>query len=436
MSAELKPGYKLTEAGVIPEDWEVTPLSSVTPIAGKNGIVDGPFGSNLKTIHYKKSGIPIITSGYVTDGKFFADKYLYVDQKKFNDEKRSAVRPGDIVMAKIGERCGASAILPESHDIGILSGNALKITVDSSRHSTFYIWQVLWDLYTSGDIDQLKTVGAQPAISMANLKKRNIPLPPTKTEQEAIAEALSDADALIESLEQLITKKRHLKQGAMQELLTGKKRLLGFSGEWEVKRLGDVADPNQKWSFTGGPFGSNLKSSDYIDDGVRIIQLQNIGDGEFYNDSVVFTSFAKANELLSCNIYPGEIILSKMGDPVARACIIPPHHERYLMCSDGIRLAVNPKSFNTYFVYISINAPDFRTRAENAGTGSTRKRIGLTELRNLEILCPELIEQTAIANIISDMDTEIAALETKLAKTRSLKQGMMHELLTGKTRLL
>jgi type I restriction enzyme S subunit len=106
------------------------------------------------------------------------------------------------------------------------------------------------------------------------------------------------------------------------------------------------------------------------------------------------------------------------------------------MCSDGIRLAVNPKRFNTYFVYISINAPDFRTRAENAGTGSTRKRIGLTELRNLELLCPELPEQTAIATILSDMDAEIAALETRLTKTRELKQGVMHNLLTGKIRLV
>ena len=204
---------------------------------------------------------------------------------------------------------------------------------------------------------------------------------------------------------------------------------------WEVKRLAEVADPNQKWSFTGGPFGSNLKSSDYTNDGVRIIQLQNIGDGEFHNDYAVFTSPEKADELLSCNIYPGEIILSKMGDPVARACIIPPHHERYLMCSDGIRLAVNPKRFNTYFVYLSINAPDFRTRAENAGTGSTRKRIGLTELRNLELLCPELPEQGAIAEALSDADALIESLEQLITKKRHIKQGAMQELLTGKRRL-
>jgi type I restriction enzyme, S subunit len=123
-----------------------------------------------------------------------------------------------------------------------------------------------------------------------------------------------------------------------------------------------------------------------MDEGVRIIQLQNIEDGEFEDEYEIYTSTQKADELLSCNIYPGDIILSKMGDPVARAGIIPAHCNRYLMCSDGIRLAVDQKRFNTYFVYAVINAPNFRTKAENASTGSTRKRIGLTELRNLEFL--------------------------------------------------
>jgi type I restriction enzyme S subunit len=256
-----------------------------------------------------------------------------------------------------------------------------------------------------------------------------VAIPPTKAEQESIAEALSDADALIEFLEQLIAKKRHLKQGAVQELLRPK-------NGWALRSLGKIADPNQRWSCTGGPFGSNLKSSDYTADGVRIIQLQNIGDGVFLNDYEVFTSEEKANELLSCNIFPGEIILSKMGDPVARACIIPPHRERYLMCSDGIRLAVDQKQFNTFFVYTAINSPAFRILAENASTGSTRKRIGLTELRNLELLCPKLPEQAAIAVILSDMDAEIAALGAKLSKYRQIKQGMMHSLLTGRVRLV
>jgi type I restriction enzyme S subunit len=182
---ELRSGHQRTGAGVLPNEWSVDSLSSVTPRNARNGIVDGPFGSNLKTIHYKKSGIPIITSGYVTEGRFVADTYLYVDKEKFAEEKRSAVRPGDIVMAKIGARCGASAILPEWHETGILSGNALKITVDQTRHSTFYVWQVLWNLYASGRMEALRAVGAQPAISMASLKKTPIALPALPTPSDA-----------------------------------------------------------------------------------------------------------------------------------------------------------------------------------------------------------------------------------------------------------
>jgi type I restriction enzyme S subunit len=239
---EVKPGYKQTEVGVIPEDWDAVPISSLTPQNRKNGIVDGPFGSNLKTIHYRTSGIPIITSGYVTDGKFHAEKYLYVDRSKFLEEKRSAVQPGDIVMAKIGERCGASAILPHTHETGILSGNALKITVDELRHSTSFVWQMLWNLHVSGKLEVLRTVGAQPALSMANLKRFKISVPPTKAEQVSIATALSDVDGLLGGLDRLIAKKRDLKQAAMQQLLTGQTRLPGFHGEWNMHRIGQLGE--------------------------------------------------------------------------------------------------------------------------------------------------------------------------------------------------
>ena len=129
---KIQAGFKQTEVGIIPSDWLLFLIEELTPKNRQYTIVDGPFGSNLKTIHYRKSGIPIITSGYVTDGKFSASEYLYVDLEKFKQEKRSAVKGGDIVMAKIGERCGASAILPKEHPEGILSGNALKISIDDN----------------------------------------------------------------------------------------------------------------------------------------------------------------------------------------------------------------------------------------------------------------------------------------------------------------
>ncbi len=423
---EVRKGYKqIIGVGVIPEDWEVDTLSSTTPRNVKNGIVDGPFGSNLKTIHYRKSGIPIITSGYVTEGNFHAEDYLYVDNEKFKQEKRSAVDAGDIVMAKIGARCGASAILPKWHQTGILSGNALKITVDNTRHSTYYIWQVLWNLYLRGSTESLKTVGAQPAISMATLKKYKIPLPPLP-EQTAIANALSDADALISRLEKLIAKKRHIKQGAMQLLLTGKKRLPGFSGEWEIKRLGEIADILK---------GSGLSKSKLISDGNSKCVLY----GE------LFTTYKRViRNVVSCtnssegrNSIKGDVLLpgstTTIGIDLAIASALL--EDDVLLGGDIIIVRKKGDSYNPEYLALYLTLVKKYAIAKLA-QGITIFHLHGKDLIDLEIEAPSVDEQTAIAQVISDMDAEIEELERKLSKYRLIKQGMMQELLTGKKRLI
>ena len=171
---------------------------------------------------------------------------------------------------------------------------------------------------------------------------------------------------------------------------------------WKEIRLIDSADKKTKWSFIGGPFGSNLKSSDYVQNGIRVIQLQNIGDGQFLDKYKIFTSINKANELLSNNIFPGEIILSKMGDPVGRACLIPKTHERYVMCSDGIRLVVDELSYSKYFIYTLINSNQFRDLVDKTATGSTRKRIGLDDLKNLPMVVPKKKDEQQRALFVRD----------------------------------
>lgn len=208
-----------------------------------------------------------------------------------------------------------------------------------------------------------------------------------------------------------------------------------FPEDWEINTFESYADRDVKWSLTGGPFGSNLKASEYTKEGVRIIQLQNIGDGKFYNDYKIFTSNKKADELKSCNIFPNEIILSKMGDPVARACFVPNEDQRYLMASDGIRLVVDEKKYNKRFVHDYINSKYFRNKAIDTSTGSTRLRIGLQELKKLPVIKPPLNEQTRIAQVLSDTDELISSLEKLIEKKRLIKQGTMQQLLTGKKRL-
>ena len=200
--------------------------------------------------------------------------------------------------------------------------------------------------------------------------------------------------------------------------------------EWEIKRLDDIRDKNDKYSFVGGPFGSDLKSEHYTDKGIRVIQLQNICEGYFNNDYKIYTSIEKADQLIKCNIYPDELIIAKMAEPVARACKIPNNEKRYLMCSDGIRLVVDKQFNNTDYIMYSINSEYFRKNAILNSTGSTRMRIGLNELKSLPIILPKLEEQKKIASILSTVDEQIDNVDALIEKNKELKKGLMQTLLT------
>lgn len=200
--------------------------------------------------------------------------------------------------------------------------------------------------------------------------------------------------------------------------------------EWEIKRLDDIRDKNDKYSFVGGPFGSDLKSEHYTDKGIRVIQLQNICEGYFNNDYKIYTSIEKADQLIKCNIYPGELIIAKMAEPVARACKIPNNEKRYLMCSDGIRLVVDKQFNNTDYIMYSINSEYFRKNAILNSTGSTRMRIGLNELKSLPIIVPKLEEQKKIASILSTVDEQIDNVDALIEKNKELKKGLMQKLLS------
>lgn len=208
-----------------------------------------------------------------------------------------------------------------------------------------------------------------------------------------------------------------------------------FEGNWLSYALKDVKDPKDKYSFAGGPFGSDLKKSDYKDNGIRIIQLQNINDGNFNDNYKIYTSSEKADILKSCNIYPGDIVIAKMADPLARATILPQNKEnRYLMASDAIRLKVDDKRFNKIFMVNYINSRRFRRQAEDNSSGSTRMRIGLVTLGQLKISSPNKKEQDIIGDFFSKLDQQIELEEKKLAKLEEQKKGYMQQIFSQELR--
>jgi type I restriction enzyme S subunit len=353
-----------------------------------------------------------------------------------NDKSCTRVVSDDIEIVWDGERAG---LVSMGHD-GYLGSTLAAISIISESLNSNFLFYFLQS--KQAYFRYLAEGTGVPHISRWSIENLEIPLLPIEN-QKKIASILTSVDEVIENTQRQIDKLQDLKKATMNELLTKgightefKDSELGrIPKSWEVLFLHKTKNENDRYSFTGGPFGSNLKNCDFTKNGVRIIQLQNIGDGNFLNEYKIYTSSQKADELISCNIYPGDIILSKMGDPVARATIIPDIETRYIMSSDGIRLSINKKKFDLKFILESINHHSTRNQAKVLSIGSTRQRIGLTDIRKLLIRVPQLDEQKKISSVINSIDFKIKKINQKLIKTKLLKKSLMQELLTGKVRV-
>lgn len=279
--------------------------------------------------------------------------------------------------------------------------------------------------------------GLSPTINWGDLKHQEFLLPP-KEEQAKLAELLWAMDEVIEREREVLDVNSKLKASVSNKLLLGKnnsnedkyhKSPYGsIPSSWSLINLYDLRDTNDRYSFTGGPFGSDLKSEHYTDKGVRVLQLQNIGEGEFLNDYSIYTSEEKADQLSSCNIFPGEIILAKMA-PVARCCIIPDFDSRYVMCSDGIRLKVNRELYDNRFIYHALNSEHFMRYADTKSTGSTRGRIGLGELKAIPIPIPENLKlQKEIAHKLDLIDEIGYRSRSKINSSKALQKSLINKI--------
>ena len=185
---------------------------------------------------------------------------------------------------------------------------------------------------------------------------------------------------------------------------------------WVAKRLQDVSS-HQKYSFVDGPFGSDLKNEEYTDDGVPLIQLNNIYNSKHVLNATRFISEEKANSLIRHNAFPNDIVIAKMADPVARAAMVLEAYPRYVIVADCIRLAVNKNQYSVPFLVYTINCPFFRASAEVLSSGITRQRINLGSIKKIQFACPSLSEQTTIAAFL---DCETAKIDNLINEQKKL----------------
>jgi type I restriction enzyme S subunit len=425
---EVKVGYKQTEVGIIPEDWKIEPLGELTTLM-TNGFV-GPV-----TRHYAENddGVLYIQGYNVEENSFNFHGIKYVTEEFHRAHMRSCLRTGDLLTIQTGE-VGLTTIVPD--DLAGSNCHALIISrFDKKYTSPHYVSYYLNSKPGRARLRLIETGTTMKHLNVGDVLHFTIPLPPTIAEQEAIAEALSDADALIEAIEQLIAKKRQIKQGAMQELLTGKRRLSGFSGEWKETALGEMGKIYRGVSYNPGrdlsAFDTNstirlLRSNNIQEDTVVFDDMQYVDTSKVSADQIM-----RENDVLICMANGSKNLVGKAGR-FQNKDGYEYTFGAFMGCFRPNTQAVNPD-----FAFCLFLTEQYRIHISILLAGSSINNLTPTNVEAFVIRIPtDVKEQTAIAEILSDMDAEISALEEKLVKARQVKAGMMSELLTGKIRLV
>lgn len=416
MSA-VRPGYKQTEVGVIPEDWEPTEVSMLGQFKG------GGTPSMAITVYWENGVIPWVSSGDVKT-QYISSTAKMITEEAVKKSSTNLLPKGSILFVT------RSGILRKYFPVAL---NMVSVAINQDIKAlipkdSFAADYLLYALIVHGPqilSTCMKSGTTVESVEYNWLKKYKIPIPPTLAEQATIAEVLSDTDALIQGLDQLIAKKRNIKQGAMQELLTGKRRLSRFDEVWKEKRIGEFAE------CSAGGTPSTMVPSYWGG------QIKWMSSGEL-NMKVVRDVDGRITERglreSSTKMIPAKCILIGLaGQGKTRGTVAINMIE---LCTNQSIAAIFPSSaYLPEYLFYNLDARYDELRELSAGDGG-RGGLNLTIIKSLQILLPSLAEQTAIAAVLSDMDAEIAALEQKRDKYKAIKQGMMQELLTGKTRLV
>jgi type I restriction enzyme S subunit len=407
---EVRTGYRQTEVGVIPEDWEVSTVGAEFSIQ---------LGKMLDS--EKNTGVPkpYIGNRAVQWGRIELKDMGFIKMTP-SDLQRFRLQNGDLLVCEGGE-IGRAAIwkkeIPECY-----YQKALHRLRSNRGYRADLLLRMLERWSATGFLTNFVT-----QTSIAHLPKdkfEKVPLPlPGKAEQEAIAEALSDADAFIQSLEQLIAKKRQIKQGAMQELLTGKRRLQGFANAILGYKQTEAGVIPEDWEL------DQVENIAHITTGSKNTQ-DRVDEGQY-----PFFVRSQIVERINSYSFDGEAVLTA-GDGVGTGKVFHYINGKFDAHQRVYRITDFSERVNGYFFYLYFSSRFYNRIMQMTAKSSVDSVRREMIAKMLIPFPPTKAEQEAISETLSDMDAEVAALEEKLAKARQIKQGMMHNLLTGRIRLI
>lgn len=401
MQEEIKPGYKRTEVGTIPQDWDVARIVDVASITTGSRNTQDRIDTGIYPFFVRSQTVERINS-YSFDGE---------------------------AVLTAGDGVGTGKIFHYINGKFDLHQRVYQISNFSPRLNGFFFYLY----FASKFFDRIMSMTAKSSVDSVRremIADMLMPLP-TPDEQRAIAAALADADALIAALEGMIAKKHDLKQAAMQHLLTGKTRLPGFSGEWEVKRLGDDATLKARIGWQG------LTTSEYLDSGDFILVTgTEFRDGQIAWQDCYFVDEGRYRQDSYIQLRKNDVLITKDGT-IGKVALVRDLPKPATLNSGVFVVRPRSGSFDPVFFYYVMTSRVFDEFLSRLTAGSTIVHLYQKDFVGFAFNAPPtLAEQTAIAEVLSDMDADLAALEAQAAKARAVKQGMMQELLTGRVRLV
>jgi type I restriction enzyme S subunit len=410
-----------SEVDLMPDGWKTKKLGQLV-----RKFVNGGTPTTLKK-EYWTGSIPWISGADVVGQKVNIIR-RFITKDAVENSSTNIIQKGNLlVVSRTG--VGKFAIAP--FDVAI-SQDLTGIYTDESTLLPEYLFRYL-DFNQKALHIQNQGTSIQ-GITRETLSEIRISLPDT-SEQTAIATALSDTDALIENLEKLIAKKRNIKQGVMQELLTGRKRLAGFSTEWRYSTLSKfVAD--KKFAIVDGPFGSQMKVQDFVEQGIPIVEMEHLKIKFLEPDKLDrYITHKKFEELIRSSVFPDDIIISKTGS-LGYISIVPNEIEKALITSRLAKITLDKKKANISFVFQCLTRLREIEYWQRTAQGGTMLILSIANISHAPIPDISIYEQKEIADILDTMDNDIERLEQILYKYNMIKHGMMQALLTGKIRLI
>lgn len=418
-----------TDLGVVPQDWRQETIGAVTAKIG-SGIT--PTGGSSR---YRDSGRPFVRSQNVGWGRLLLEDIAFIDEVTHASFSGTEIQNNDVLLNITGASIGRVAVADQRLTGGNVNQHVCIVRARPAEANSRFLGLLLLSSVGQRQIDSFQAGGNRQGLNFSQVAAIKVVLPPTIREQEAIASALSDADALIESLEQLLAKKRHLKQGAMQELLTGKKRLPGFRGEWESRPLASEIAALE----SGVSVNSTTEDYGVGDEEAAVLKTSCVDRGVF-SPSECKPILAKDRARARLNPRAHTILISRMNtiDLVGECGYVDSDYPQ-LFVPDRLWLTRFRRDAGVsarWLAYV-LSSETYRQSIKGLATGTSgsMKNISQSAMLAMTVSFPGIAEQSAIATILSDMDAEIAALEAKVEKARQVKQGMMQELLTGRIRL-